>query len=290
MESEAKYILVGAVVLLLSGMTAFAAFWMGVGNREGIPAIYKIFFKDQSLAGLQVGSLVTMRGIRVGSVQSFRILPSEAAGVEVIIGIERTSPVRTTTRAVIERNLVTGIAGIELKADSSEEVDAPLLPHRSKDIDQHPERIPVIKEGRLPLSVFADSANDILNNLDSTMAEIKQVFSEENRTKVNHILTHTETILANLASGSGEYSRIPGQIERSAIALEDFLRSAETTVRAADHTIRVLGESARITLSSADSSLRTIGERVGTAAERFEQPSNILLGPNPREFGPGENP
>ena len=74
----------------------------------------KIYFERQSLEGLQPRSEVRMRGIRVGSVTGFRISSWRPGAVEVMVRVDGAAPVRQSTRAVVERHLVTGIASILL--------------------------------------------------------------------------------------------------------------------------------------------------------------------------------
>ena len=66
METEGRYTLVGAVVLAVVALLTLAIVWL-TGAADTIAyQTYTIYFKEQSLDGLAVGSPVKMRGIKVG--------------------------------------------------------------------------------------------------------------------------------------------------------------------------------------------------------------------------------
>ena len=88
MEPEAKYTLVGGVLLLLIALLAGALIWLKStqGERDDVP--YKIYFSKHSLEGLQIRSDVKMQGIRVGSVTGFRLSQRRPGSVEVLIRVD----------------------------------------------------------------------------------------------------------------------------------------------------------------------------------------------------------
>ncbi|HET9351538.1 MAG TPA: MlaD family protein, partial [Burkholderiales bacterium] len=114
MEPEAKYTLVGTVVLILIALIAGAVVWLRSTGEQIDDRSYKLYFERQSLEGLQPRSEVRMKGIRIGSVTGFRISTWRPGAVEVLVRVDGSAPVRQSTRAVVERHLVTGIASILL--------------------------------------------------------------------------------------------------------------------------------------------------------------------------------
>ena len=114
MEPEAKYTLVGTVVLLLIALIAGVVVWLRSTGEQIDDRSYKLYFERQSLEGLQPRSEVRMKGIRIGSVTGFRISTWRPGAVEVLVRVDGSAPVRQSTRAVVERHLVTGIASMLL--------------------------------------------------------------------------------------------------------------------------------------------------------------------------------
>ena len=62
MEQEAKYTVVGTVLLILIALIAGAVVWLRSTGAEVDDRSYKIYFERQSLEGLQVRSEVRMKG------------------------------------------------------------------------------------------------------------------------------------------------------------------------------------------------------------------------------------
>ncbi|MBN9429089.1 MAG: MCE family protein [Burkholderiales bacterium] len=85
MEPEARYTLVGAVVLALVAAACVAWIWLSQGGGTASFRFYTIHFEKQSLEGLQQGSDVTMRGVKVGRVQEYSISRDNINRVDVII-------------------------------------------------------------------------------------------------------------------------------------------------------------------------------------------------------------
>src|SRR5690606_22498720 len=114
MEPESRYTFVGAVVLALVAITILGYLWLaGVGSADNF-RYYTIHFEQQSLEGMQIGSDVNMRGVKVGRVQEYSISRDNINRVDVVVRVDRETPVSVNTRAVVGRNLVTGIARIDL--------------------------------------------------------------------------------------------------------------------------------------------------------------------------------
>jgi len=105
MEPEARYTVVGAVVIILVAIFAALLIWLRSSGEASGDHRYKIYFEHQSLQGLQVRGDVTMRGIKVGAITSLRFASDRPNAVEVVIAVAPDTPVRESTGAVVERNL-----------------------------------------------------------------------------------------------------------------------------------------------------------------------------------------
>ena len=169
MEPEAKYTLVGTALLVLLTLVVVAAVWLKStgGQRDNEP--YKIYFARQSLEGLQIRSDVKMQGIKVGSVTGFRISAGRPGTVEVVIRVVGTTPIRQSTRANVERQLLTGIASIRLV---NIDVTSPLLTEVQSD-----ESYPLIAEGEAEYK-FSETVAQIAQRADETMQRINLTLSD----------------------------------------------------------------------------------------------------------------
>ena len=188
MEPEAKYTLVGAVVLLLVVLIVVAAVWLKSTGGERDIDTYKIYFARQSLEGLQIRSDVKMLGIKVGSVTAFKISSRRPGSVEVIIRVAGSTPVRQSTQAMVERNLLTGIASIRLVNPTE---DSPLLAAVQPD-----ESLPLIAEGESDYSRFAETFNQVAQRADEAMQRINAVLSDENQVAFKELLVNLRDLSA----------------------------------------------------------------------------------------------
>jgi len=312
MEPEAKYTLVGAVVLLLVVLIVVAAVWLKSTGGERDIDTYKIYFARQSLEGLQIRSDVKMLGIKVGSVTAFKISSRRPGSVEVIIRVAGSTPVRQSTQAMVERNLLTGIASIRLVNPTE---DSPLLAAVQPD-----ESLPLIAEGESDYSRFAETFNQVAQRADEAMQRINAVLSDENQVAFKELLVNlrdlsarAETSLATLdgtlasagraadgvktmsAGITGETRRLGARYD--ALGEETIKTVKEVSVAVQRMSADVARLSTRLDNLVADGNvelrmtaqeLRVTADLLGAAARRYSDPGRILFGPAKGNLGPGE--
>ena len=114
MEAEAHYKTVGATLVCLVVAVVLGMVWLARTGARADFRYYTIYFERQSLEGLQVGGDVNIRGVKVGRVEQYSISRDNINLVKVTIRIDRNSPVSTNTVAVVDRNILTGLARINL--------------------------------------------------------------------------------------------------------------------------------------------------------------------------------
>jgi phospholipid/cholesterol/gamma-HCH transport system substrate-binding protein len=210
MEPEAKYTLVGGSVLALLTLLVAAVAWLASASRGTDVQRYTIYFQRQSLEGLQVRSDVRMKGIRVGAVTGFSFAPQRPGTVEVVIGIDPATPVRQSTRATVDRNLITGLATIRLQNVTE---DSPPIPRPVPG-----ERDPVIAEGASQLQQFGETASELAQRADETMRRINTTLSNENQAALAETLVNLRELSRNAQ----------GAAARAAAALVSIARTAQT--------------------------------------------------------------
>jgi phospholipid/cholesterol/gamma-HCH transport system substrate-binding protein len=312
MEPEAKYTLVGTVVLVLLFSIAAAAVWLRSTSGQQDDRPYKIYFTHQSLEGLQIRSDVKMQGIRIGSVTGFRISSRRPGTVEVIIRVDGSAPIREDTRAAVERHLLTGIASIRLMNTSE---DSPPLTGAPPG-----EPYPLIAEGD-PDYRFAESMAHIAQRADETMKRISRVLSDENQAAFSEILANVNRISANIdrtmagldrtltamgraadevrstsAGISGEARKLAARYgalgDESAVAVKEIsaaIRQFGTEVARLSSRMDGLLADSDAELRITAQELRATADSLGAAARRFSDPARILFGPPRDAMGPGES-
>jgi phospholipid/cholesterol/gamma-HCH transport system substrate-binding protein len=107
MEIKARYVLVGAFVLVvIAGVFSFV-YWLETISGRGERAVYRVRF-ERTVSGLRPGSAVLFNGLRVGEVTELALDPGSPERITATIAIQKATPVRTDTRVDVD---VQGLMG-----------------------------------------------------------------------------------------------------------------------------------------------------------------------------------
>jgi len=277
-EPEARYKLIGAAVIALVVAAAFASVWL---SRAGVASefrYYMIHFERQSLEGLQVGGDVNMQGIKVGRVEEFSIDRGNINRVNVRVRVARRTPVSTNTTAVIARNLVTGIARINLDTPGTpgpELVDVP-----------EGEQYPVIAEGTSDIEQFTRSANSLVISAEATLGELSKLLNESNRKAFSDTLAGVRDLAVGLSSRLDAFDRTARSLDRTAIAITEtartFQKTSETVATVAERLGAQIGPvavQAEAALRDSQATLREVQGAVrelGSATRTLERDLGAL--------------
>jgi phospholipid/cholesterol/gamma-HCH transport system substrate-binding protein len=313
MEPEAKYTLVGISVLVLLALVVGAIVWLASASRGVDVQHYRIYFARQSLEGLEQRSDVRMKGIRVGAVTGFSFAAQRPGTVEVVIGIDPATPVKESTRAIVGRNLITGLATIRLQNTTE---DSPLIkPPAAGGGD------PVIAEGESQLQQLSETAQDLAKRADETMSRISTTLSSENQA----VLAETLVNLRNLSHDAGgtvaradaallsinraaEALRVAtvavdGDVHRLADRYDTLGTEATAALRETSFAMRqISGEVSRLSRNTdsllvdtnaqvrlTGQQMRSAADAVGTAARKLRDPRATFFGAAEASLGPGES-
>jgi len=244
MEAESRYTFVGAAVIGLVVALVASVLWLkDIGGNDW--SHYAIEFEEQALDGLDIGAVVSLRGIQVGRVQDYALIGSAGNAVRVKIRVDRRVPVRKDTVAIVTRNFVTGIAAIEL---INREKQGELLPGASSGSVAD---LPLIAEGRSGLDEIAGRVTAVGEVATDALANIAELASAENR----------ETLMAAVA---GVRDLTQGLTQRL------------DTMEAAVQKIGTAAEQAGTAAQSANAALRDLGDAGQRIAGVVEQTSDKL--------------
>lgn len=319
MESEARYALVGLLVMVLAAALAAGLYWLRNSGEQQAVKRYTVYFQKQSLEGLQINSDVRMRGIKVGKVLDYTILPNQAKTVKVILEVDARTPVLEGAEAVVSRNLVTGLAAVDL--------DNVWLGGFALTEVLKGEEYPVIDEGVPQMTRFANTLEALGESSQEVMGRLNRLLSDRNQAALS-------STLANLGDLSGDLRRSVPELRatltatRQAATRLDTL-GAETGVLVKEGTVtlrqtgarldRLAGEAeqtlaaTRATLAEVNGGMRDVSARLKLTAElglqdvqatalnlrltsealretsrAMADPARILYGPHKAELGPGE--
>ena len=312
MESKAKYLFVGIVVSILIVLGVLSILWVAdVGKGEKVK-FFTVYFREQGLSGLQTDSTVTMKGIKVGTVTEFAIMPSDVERVRVVLKIAENTPVKVDTRAVIKRNLLTGLANIELTETTNY---SPLL------VDVPPgERFPVVLEGQTKLDQIASTIPGLIDDTSKLVARANGIVSDDNLKNISATLANLERFTAFLSSNADNFEATAKSLrtfsedgQHLAASLDKLSRDADknlestvkqlnATLKQIEITAKTLDEQSKVVTSSAfqafdrltfeigglSKDLAVAAQAFANAMEQFENPRAIIIGPPKGALGPGE--
>lgn len=305
-----NYPLVGAFVLVLGSVLVAGVLWFASGGAfQKSHDIYRAIVFE-SVAGLNLDAPVKYNGVDVGKVRQIRLDPGNPEQVNLLFAIERGTPVREDTVAVLKVQGLTGIAYVELSGGKR---DSPLL---GPGPDGGP---PVIRTKPSLGARLENVLTTVLAKLDSTSNNINAVLSDENRTALRDALAdiatvartvaaRKDTIDAGIASAARTFegsARVAAQlgpvidrVGRSAAAVEKMGAQAGEASTAAGKTVESVGADVkRFTNETLPELERLLGELsvLSTSLRRLSEqtetnPAGLLFGRQPVADGPGEAP
>jgi len=235
--------------------------------------------------------------------------------VNLLFAIERGTPIKEDTVAVLKTQGLTGIAYVELSGGTR---DSPPLRATVEG------RYPVIRTKPSLSARLENILTSVLAKLDSTSSNINAVLSEENRAAFKGALAdiaavsrtiaaRKDTLDAGIASAARAFDNgarataelgpviermgpVVERMGRGADAIESMAREAERTSASAGKTVDAVGADVRRFTAEALPELeRLLGEMsvLATSLRRLSEkiegsPGGLLLGRRPVPPGPGE--
>ena len=303
-----NYALVGTFVLALSAVLIAGVLWLASGGAFQKKYDLYMAIEDESVAGLNLNAPVKYSGVDVGKVRQIHLDPNNPERVILLFAIERGTPIKEDTVAVLKTQGLTGIAYVELSGGAR---DAPLL--RATAGSEYP----VIRTKPSLSARLENVLSTVLAKLDSTSSTISALLSEENRAAFTSALAdisavartiaaRKSTLDAGMASAARTFentSRATAQlgpalerIGRSADAVEKMGNEVALAGASAGKTVDAVGTDVkRFTAETLPELERLLGEMSVLASslrrlsEKIEgSPGGLLLGRRPVQPGPGE--
>ncbi len=312
MEPEARYTTVGATLLALVVAVVLAMAWLARTGARADFRYYAIYFERQSLEGLQIGGDVNMRGVKVGRVESYSISRQNINRVQVTVRIDRNSPVSTNTVAIVDRNILTGLARINLATPGQPGPELAEVPTG--------ESYPVIPEGQSDIEQLTGAMNRLAITGASALTNMEQLLNKENREAFGATLANLRQVSGALSKRMGRLDEVADALAKSAVefgkssrdiavAVERVSAGAQPAIKQADATLRDLAravqalerettalakrleqatDSGAHEIRATAQELRSSAEILSRAADRLQDPRAVIFGPSAAQLGPGE--
>ena len=109
METKVNYAFVGAFVLVLGAALVAGVLWLATGGMMQKKYAPYLAVENESVAGLNLNAPVKYNGVDVGKVEVIRLDPHNPERVILLFAIERGTPIKTDTVAILKTQGLTGI-------------------------------------------------------------------------------------------------------------------------------------------------------------------------------------
>lgn len=308
MENKVNYAVVGAFVLVLGAALIAGVLWLAAGsNSKKRYEPYQSIVKE-SVAGLSVDAPVKYLGVDVGKVVEIGIDPKDSRQVLLKFLIDRGTPIKQDTEAVLKSQGLTGIAYVEINGGSAG--SPPLVP-----TDEMP--VPMIRSKPSLSARLENVATSVLANLDNMTTNLNAILGADNRAALKstladsaslmHVLSsqrdalsasinNAARITSNTARASEKFSPAMDRvnagadaIEKMAIILSRAGASAGRTADVAESSVKQLSTETLPELERLLVELNQLAPSLRRLIEQTERaPTSLLLGGSQVPMGPGE--
>jgi phospholipid/cholesterol/gamma-HCH transport system substrate-binding protein len=295
-------------VIVLGTMLIAVVLWLAAGGAWQKHYDLYLAIENESVAGLTLNAPVKYNGVDVGKVRKIWLEPGNPEQVNLLFAIERGTPIKVDTVAVLKTQGLTGIAYVELSGGARD--SPPLAAIAGNDY-------PVIPTKPSLTARLEYILTSVLAKLDSTSSSINAILSDENKEAfksaladiavvsrtisgrkeaIDKVIVSAARTFDNSAQATEQLERVIARIGRSAESVEKMGDEVARTSASAGKTVDSVGaDLTRFTAEALPEFERLLGEMSVLAAslrrlsEKMEgSPGGLLMGRRPVPPGPGE--
>lgn len=252
METRANYVLVGAFAL--AGFIGILGFFLAFSKFQFDRQFAYYEARFEAVSGLSRSADVRFAGLTVGQVMEVRL--GEDGRVVVLMEVDRSTPVRADSVAIVDSSGITGVAFVALSPGTP---DAPLVNDRDD--------VPELPVGRSTIQSLTETAPRVLDEALRVVEQVNQLLGEENQARVAGILDNIERSSGDLTEALENFAGFTDTVAAATEIFGEFsdnlapiLRQAENTLESLEFAIdeiALVATEARFTFEAGTQTLQT---------------------------------
>jgi len=308
LDPKTNYTLVGVFVLALISALTVVSLWLSTSLDNRVYKDYAIYM-NESVSGLSEQSAVKFNGVAVGYVKEIDLNHADPQQVRVIVEIQQSVPITTSTTATLKSQGITGLTYIGLTADKK----------IGKPLSRLPGEIyPVIRYTPSFLFQLDKSAKDVAESVKGVTENLSDVLNKRNAESLEVTLKNLSTITSALAKQTTSFQAIVkntnellSNAQKASQRLPDVMEHFDEgliKVGRMSHSLTRAGNEVSLTMQSSRRTLNSIERQAlppavalmnkldrladtldGLAKELKQNPSIVIRGKAMRQLGPGEH-
>lgn len=192
METRANFALIGAFTIAVVFAAFGFVFWFSGPSQTAQYKPYELVFPG-SVAGLSRGSDVRFNGLKVGEVTQLSISDVDPSRVDVLISIDKKTPVKTNTKARLEQSGFTGVSYVSLTGGTPGAPDLQAQPGQT---------YPRIQAERSEFQNILENVQRLSTRATDVLEKMEQLL-EANSETIASTLKNAESFTKALADNSG---------------------------------------------------------------------------------------
>src|SRR3954454_19874525 len=227
METRANYALIGAFTLAVIVAAFGFVYWFSGGDKAQRRQPVRIVFSG-AVSGLSKGSFVTFNGLRVGEVSDVGFVPEDPRRVVARVEVDRTTPIRTDTRARLEVQMLSGVAQIALVG--GEPGAPPLTPAPGQPL-------PTIFADRSEFQDILETARSLARRADEVLEKVDRIVTD-NEGSISRTMLNVERFSQALGENAPGIDRFLSQVGQAAERIGPLAAKLETLAGNADDLLK----------------------------------------------------
>jgi len=185
MYSRINYTTVGIFVLIFTTGMIWFAFWLAKYGLQKEFDYYKVQMSE-SVSGLSKDSTVKLHGVDVGSISKIKINPEDIEKVEIVLKINKGTPIKEDMVVFTEMYGVTGISYIQIDGGTN----------GAKTLEPTEDHMPVITTAPSWLTKTTRGLGSLADRLALLVDKSQKLLSEKNIETLGKVFDNTEKITA----------------------------------------------------------------------------------------------